>query len=291
MTDDLWVESGAVVGSPHPGGRRSRLVRARALRRHSEHDRRRDLAESSLSLARASPRTHHVHRGSISFLRVADRSRARKSLPIARRWRSATTPACCTRDRDIVLSVVFQLDPRRPRRNAPHHAGEPELARRASTRGSSYYPSAGSIFKKIDRRRCRPTHRAGGPQGLSDTATRRSHTFTPTSSSTSAHATAADVRALIGIAQDAVCTEMSGKTSSRRSGSSGSSNCGQRRAWATTTTPDHGGQGRRHASPAVGEITHGTRALGRRRVKGGNAALQGDAWRRPYSAAPKRNTG
>ena len=58
---------------PDLGVRAPRLVGARALRRHSEHRRRRDLAEPALPLAGARARAHDVHRRSVRVVRDPQR--------------------------------------------------------------------------------------------------------------------------------------------------------------------------------------------------------------------------
>ena len=65
----LWVESGAVMRDLIQEAVASRMVGARALRRHSEHRRRRHLAEPALPLAGAGARAHDVHRRGVRVVR------------------------------------------------------------------------------------------------------------------------------------------------------------------------------------------------------------------------------
>ena len=133
---------------PDPGIRRARLVGTRALRRHSEHRWRRDLAESALPVAGAGARTHDVHRRGVRVVRDPDGGERAEDRRRRLRRASATTTrsfiigatSCCRRPSSSRAAI---------RRAAAHPAGEPELARRKHP-WLEWHPSAGSIFKKIE---------------------------------------------------------------------------------------------------------------------------------------------
>ena len=168
----------------HSGVGGSRLVGARALRRHSEHGRRSHLAEPAFPVAGARARAHDVHRRSVRVVRHPHRGERAKDgrcglREVRLRRYGVSSPRRHRAHGDV------QAGARRPERSAADHAGESELARQQAS--VARVASERRIDLQEDRRASAPAGSSisAGSRAFAS-ATRRSRTCTPTSWSTSA---------------------------------------------------------------------------------------------------------
>jgi UDP-N-acetylmuramate dehydrogenase len=126
----------------------ARAGRAAPLRGHPEHGGRRDLAEPALPLAAAGARAHRLHRGGGRVREILTEEGEVRTVDRATTSASATTTASCTTGRTSCWTSPSGSR-RSPRGAARGDPREPAVAGRPHP-DLWLYPSAGSIFQKIE---------------------------------------------------------------------------------------------------------------------------------------------